>query len=174
MANANTAKETKQITATVDEKRGEVAFAIIGLPSLAIGLSELTPEVARYAALHGLKQKIGDAAAMKRNTETGASATLADKREAMLAVIERLLAGQWNATREGGTGGASLLAAALVRLQPSKTLADVRAWLETKTDAEVKALSLNPKVAPIIAEIRAERAGADAVDSDALLGELGE
>lgn len=171
---ANTAnietKNTRQIEATVTP--AQVRFDIIGLAPIVLNVSALSPDIMAYAAVHGLKQKIGDAAAMKRNPDTGASATLADKRAAMQAVVDRLLAGQWNAERGDGSGGASLLAQALVRLQPEKTLADVRAWLETKTDAQVKALRLNPKVAPVIAQIQAERAGADDVDSDSLLDEL--
>lgn len=130
--------------------------------------------VGPWAFWHGIKQKCVDAAAISRNPETGASATIADKAAAVMAMIERLTDpdGDWNKAREGG-GSDGLLLAALVRLQPGKTKAEHTAWLATKTPAEQAALRRNAKVAPIIEAIRAERAKADTVDSDALLEELG-
>lgn len=127
-----------------------------------------------WALWHGVKQKCVDAAAISRNPETGASATIADKAAAVMAMIARLTdpEGDWNKAREGG-GSDGLLLAALCRLQPGKTKAEHAAWLETKSPAEQAALRRNAKVAPIIEAIRAERAKADTVDSDALLEELG-
>ena len=74
---------------------------------LAITASQLTNSIMEYAIFHGLKQKLVDAAAISRNPETGRAASVEDKYQAVKVVYDRLLAGQWNAAREGGgaTGG---------------------------------------------------------------------
>jgi hypothetical protein len=122
--------------------------------------------------LHGLKQKLIDAAAISRDPETGRSATVADKWAAVEAVWQRLLAGEWNAQRGDGTGSGGLLFKALCRMYPTKTADDIRAWLAKQDDKAQAALRKNPKVAAIIDTIRAEQAKADDIDSDELLDEL--
>lgn len=141
---------------------------------LTITASGLLPEIHHEAIMHGLKQKIGDAAAIGRNPETGRSATLADKRAAMRTVIERLQAGHWNAERgEGGAPAGGLLFAALVRLYAGKkSEEDIRAFLAGKSDKEKAALRKNPRVAAIIEEIKAERGADDDGMGEDLLNEL--
>ena len=91
----------------------------------------------------------------------------------MKTVYDRLLAGQWNATREGGGATGGLLLQALVRMYAGrKTPDELRAFLAEKTDAEKTALRKNPRVAAIIEEIRAETGRAVSIDTDELLGEL--
>lgn len=144
-----------------------------GGESVLIDPARLSSEVLRYATLHGLKQKLVDAAAISRDPETGRSATVADKLAAVQDVLDRLLAGEWNKRRESGPTGGVLLRA-LMRLQPAKSREDLVEWLGTKSDAEKAALRRNPKVAAIIAEIQAEDGSKSGVDSDALLEELGD
>ncbi len=138
----------------------------------------LAPTIIEQGLMHGLKQKLVDAAAISRNPDTGRSATVADKYDAVREVADRLLAGEWNKTREGGAGsGVSLLLAALTRMYDGrKTKDEVVAFLDGKTDAEKAALRASPKVAPIIAEIKLEREAAKpaakSVDTDAMLDEL--
>lgn len=140
---------------------------------LNITVDDLSPQMQAYCMVHGLKQKLIDAAAISRDAKTGKSATVADKWNAMIEVHQRLIAGQWFAEREGG-GTGSLLFAALCRMQPEKSPEAIQMWLSAKDEKQRKALEGNPKVAAIIAEIRTERAKATAgdVDSDALLAEL--
>ena len=140
---------------------------------LELNANELSPEIRRMALLHGLKQKLVDAAAISRNPETGRPASPDDKFQAVKAVYDRLLAGQWNATREGGGGNGGLLFQALCRMyEGRKTPEEIRAFLDGKTDAEKAALRKNPRVAAIIDEIRAEQGKTANVDVDELLGEL--
>lgn len=138
-------------------------FSFADGQELSITASGLLPEIRHEAIMHGLKQKIGDAAAIGRNPETGRSATLADKRAAMRAVIERLQAGSWNAERgEGGAPSGGLLFAALVRMYAGKkTEEGIREFLAGKDDKQKAALRKNPRVAEIIEEIKAERARDD-------------
>lgn len=145
--------------------------------TLDLTTNMLSTEVANQALLHGLKQKLVDAAAIGRNPDTGRSATMADKEAAVREVFERIIGpdGRWNKGRgegEGNTGG--LLLSALCRLYPAKTSTDLREWLGTKDADQKKALRETPRIATIMAEIKTERANAsdDAPDVDAMLGEL--
>lgn len=146
---------------------------VTGQDPIRVNALELAESVSLAATLHGLKQKICDAAAISRDPETGRPASVRDKYEAMRAVAERLLAGEWNAKRGDGTGAGAggLLARALVRFT-GKSAAEIREFLAAKTRAEHAALRANPKIAAIIDELRAERGGAGDVDTDAMLGEL--
>jgi len=141
---------------------------------LMIRPSELTPEIITQAVLHGLKQKLCDAAAISRDPDTGRSATIDDKYQAVKTVFDRLKAGEWNATRAGGEGSGSggLLFRALRRLYPQRTEAQLADYLAGKTKAEQAALRVNPKVAAIIDQIKAESAKASSIDTDALLDDL--
>lgn len=131
----------------------------------------LETDIYTRAAAHGLKQKLVDAAAISRNPETGRSATVDDKYNAVYEVYQRLLNGEWNKNREsaGGVSG-GLLFRALCRLYDRKTPEDIREFLDGKSKAEHAALRANPKIAAIIDTIRAERVSG--VDSDDLLDEL--
>ena len=140
--------------------------------NLSITANQLQHSVMEYAIFHGLKQKLVDAAAISRNPETGRSASIDDKFQAVKAVYDRLLAGQWNATREGGGQPGGLLFKALCRMYSTKSPEQIMAYLAGKTDAEKTALRKNPKVAAIIVEIRAETGKAANIDTDELLGEL--
>lgn len=142
-----------------------------------VDAGSLSDDIRHQAMMHGLKQKIVDAAAISRNPETGRSATITDKFDAMSEVATRLYAGEWNKRREGGTGAGAggLLFAALVRLYAGRKSDDeIRTFLAGKTDAEQAALRASSRVAPIIAEIKAERAAkkGDAPNGDELLAGL--
>ncbi len=179
MTNTNT-KRNAVITATIvtSEKDGRpcaLHLRFVNGQELALTASQLTHSVMEYAIFHGLKQKLVDAAAISRNPETGRPASPDDKFQAVKAVYDRLLAGQWNAQREGGGGGGGLLLQALCRMFAGrKTPEDIKAFLAEKTDAEKAALRKNPRVAQVIEEIRAEQGKVANIDTDELLGELDE
>lgn len=144
---------------------------------LGLKVSDLSESIKAEALMHGLKQKLVDAAAISRDPDTGRSATVEDKFDAVKEVYDRLLSGQWNKVREGGSGGGNggLLFAALVRLYDGrKTEEEIRAFLAEKTDAEQVALRTSTRIAPIIAAIKAERAARKgaAIDGDELLSGL--
>lgn len=171
-------KRTPAISVAIEIAGGDhaendtlVMTPAFGAP-IRITAGMLSFEVLRYATMHGLKQKLVDAAAISRNPDTGRSATVSEKLAAVDEVLQRLLAGEWNKRREGNGGSGGLLFSALCRLYPAKAPEALREFLDGKTDAEKAALRKNPKVAAIIEEIRAERAGDEGVDSDELLGEL--
>lgn len=142
---------------------------------IIVNAEALSNDIRNAALMHGLKQKLVDAAAMSRNPDTGRSATLADKFNAVREVADRLMAGAWNKVREGGAGNAGgLLYRALCELYSDKTPEAIKAFLDGKTDEEKAALRANGKIAPIIARIKAEsdKKATARIDSDALLGDL--
>lgn len=134
---------------------------------------DIAPMLTTFA-WHGAKQKLVDAGAISRNKETGRSATVADKFDAIHEVAQRLLAGQWNKPREGGEGAANgLLLSAMCRMYAGVMDTDaMRAWLDAKTSDEKAALRINPEIAAIMATIRVERAPKAAEESTALLAGL--
>jgi hypothetical protein len=139
---------------------------------LRIDAETLTPQIIGTAIMHGLKQKLVDAAAISRDPETGRTATIDTKYNAVKEVFERLtIMGEWNKTREGGAGGTGgLLYRALVRMyEGKKSPEELKEYLAGKSAAEQAALRKNPRVAAIIDDIRAE-GGEDT--SEELLAEL--
>jgi hypothetical protein len=156
---------------TPDSMFDHIVVTLAGQAPFTLAPSGLTEEIQRYATLHGLKQKLVDAAAISRNPGDGSSATPADKAAAVQDVLSRLLAGEWNKRREGSpTGG--LLLRALAVLYPAKAREQLVEFLATKTDAEKAALRRNPKVSAIIEEIRAADGEAADVDTDEMLAGL--
>lgn len=142
--------------------------------TLEITQGQLSADIRAYALIHGLKQKLVDAAAISRNTETGRAASVADKFDAVKEVYDRLLSGEWNKRREGGAGASGgLLFRALCRMyEGKKTADDIKTFLDAKTDAEKAALRKNSKVAAIIEEIRMESAKPGDADGEDLLADL--
>lgn len=167
------ATETKNVPAIAAEIEGDaITLTFSDGDTLVLTAGMVNADIQERAMMHGFKQKLVDAAAMSRNPDTGRAATIADKKTAVGEVYERLLRGEWNKVREGGAGAGGLLFTAICRLYPTKTPDELRAWLDGKTDEEKAAMRTNPKIAPVIAAIKAERAKTGDVDTDALLGEL--
>lgn len=171
MTQANETKKQRDIRAEVDPGAGRLVLTFANGRVITLTTRELSGEIGAMAVLHGLKQKLVDAAAISRNPDTGRSATIEDKFSAVHDVYQRLLSGLWNEPREGG-GGGSLLFKALCRVFANKTPDAIRSWLDGKTDAEKAALRKNPKVAAAILAIQAEQANTDGIDTDAMLDEL--
>ncbi len=139
---------------------------------LTLNTDNLSGEIQHAAMMHGLKQKLVDAAAISRDPSNGRAATIETKYNAVKEVFDRLLAGQWNKQREGGIATGGLLFAALVRMYPAKSEEQLRSFLAGKSDAEKAALRKNPKVAALIEEIKAERGAEPGVAGEDLLAEL--
>lgn len=137
---------------------------------------DLTPEIATQCMMHGLKQKLVDAAAISRNPDTGRSATIDDKYAAVREVYDRLLSGQWNKGRaDGTTGTGGYLFRALCILYTTKTPEAIREFLSKKSKVEQAALRATPKIKAIIDDLKladAENGDDDALDTDAMLDEL--
>ena len=137
----------------------------------------LNPEIQRAAMLHGLKQKLVDAAAISRDTATGRAATIVTKFDAVKEIFDRITGAggetpSWNKLRAGGAGGqGGLLARAIARYKGVEVAA-AKAYLDRLTDAQKQALRVDPRIATIINELRMESAKPAGIDTDALLGGL--
>jgi len=106
-------------------------------------VAELSEEIRKALELHGLKQKLGDAA--NKGNE-------AEKQIAIDAVWESLRAGDW--TQRGGVS--SLLVEALMRLTGADA-GTVKGRLDGMTEEEKKTLQARPEVQKAINEIKIER-----------------
>lgn len=148
-----------------------VTFTTADGATTSLDAMSLTAELREAAMMHGLKQKMGDAAAISRNPETGRSATTADKLAAIEEVRERLLSGAWNKGRAvgDGAGPGGLLFKALCRVKADKTPAEVKTYLDGRSKEEQAALRKVPAIASAIEAIKAENAKDDGIDGEALL-----
>lgn len=157
-----------------DGKENGIALTFGNAKVLAMTLDQLKPEVILAATLHGLKQKLVDAAAISRDTTTGKAATIETKYDAVKEVYDRLLAGEWNKRREGGGATGGLLKRALVELYAGrKTAEQIEEWLATKDEKAKAALRKEERVAAIIERLRLESSKpGDAAPAADLLAEL--
>ena len=169
--------QKKDIEATI-ENDGSLVLAFRHGERLRLHPESLAPEIQRMAMLHGLKQKLVDAAAISRDTATGRAATIMTKFDAVKEIFDRITgaggeAPSWNKPRAGGGGGqGGLLARAIARYKGVE-LAAVKAHLDRLTDAQKQALRVEPRIATIINELRLESAKPAGIDADALLDGLG-
>jgi len=164
---ATESKRTPVITADVID--GNLILSFANGERLEIDPGELSSTIRDEALLHGLKQKLVDAAAIARNPDTGASATAQDKYDAVREIYGRITSpdGTWNKIRAGGDGGAGsgLLLRALMKMS-GKSRAEIEAFLASKSKEERAALKADPKVAGVIAEMQRS---AQKVDTTAML-----
>lgn len=172
-----TTEQKKDIEASVTDG-GTLILEFRHGERLAVRPDDLTPEIQRAAMLHGLKQKLVDAAAISRDPTTGRAATIATKYDAVKEVFDRITgdAPSWNKPREGsgGGGGGGLLFRALCRMYAGRQTPEaVRSYLDRLTDKQKQALRVDFRVAKIIEEIRAESDRPTGVNTDALLAGLG-
>lgn len=166
--------QTKQKSNSVitHEVLGDViTFHVIGAGDVTLNMQALDPALARRAAIHGMIQRLSDAAAIPRNPETGQPASPEEKRAAIAALADHYASGttEWNRKRAGGEGAVSggLLRRALEEIYPGK---DIPAFLKGKTKAEQAALRASPKVAPVIARMQME--STKGIDVEAMLERL--
>ena len=157
------AQGTKAVETKVDVAAMELTITT-DKGAIVVKVLELTPAIVDQATLHGLKQKICDAAASFK--------TVGEKHAAMLEVADRIKAGEWNKRGEGSGAPTGLLLKALVRLYPTKTREDLVDYLAGKDKSQQAALRQNAKIAAMIETIKAESAKTGGADSDAMLDEL--
>ena len=166
----------KDIEATVGDD-GTLILEFRHGETLRLHPESLNPEIQRAALLHGLKQKLVDAAAISRDTTTGRAATIVTKFDAVKEIFDRITGAggetpSWNKPRAGGAGGqGGLLARAIARYKGVEVAA-AKAYLDRLTDAQKQALRVDPRIATIINELRMESAKPAGIDTDALLGGL--
>lgn len=180
MNTTNTTKKPADIATTItrDQPNGKttvndtIRLTFANGREVVLQVGDLPDNILGDALMHGLKQKLVDAAAMSRNPDTGRSATLDDKYAAVNEVAGRLVIGAWNKVRDGAATSGGLLFRALCEMYARKTPEEIKAFLEQKSDEEKAALRANPKIAAIIATLKAAQAKSSDIDTDAMLGDL--
>ena len=120
---------------TIDAVACSVSFTFEGLEPLTLNTAEIKPDVATHAMLHGLSQKIGDAAAISKSEENNYTVTEAMRRDACAAMIVQLRAGDWNAKgRAAPKQDKSILAIAAKR---GCTYDEALVWFNERMMAEL-------------------------------------
>lgn len=146
-----------------------IQFDVLNAGTFVLNVETLSARVREQAMIHGMIQRISDAAAISRNPETGQPATPEEKFAAMKALADHYESGtdEWRRTGTGGGERTSILFRALVNLYPAKTPEDIREWIKSKSKTELAALRNSSKVR---AEI--DRISPKAGDADEMLAEL--
>ena len=166
-------KTNTVIQTAINASIKEIVFTVIGAGDITLHLDRLSDENRAYAALHGMKQRIADAAAQSKDPETGLPVSALDKLSAMKLLVEHYESGtkEWRTkTSTRGESGNSLLVQCLMELT-GKDRAEMAAFVKSKSPAERTALLKSEKVKPIADRIESQLTAE--VDADDLLSELG-
>lgn len=144
---------------------------------IIVNANDLRQDIRDMAMMAGLKAKLIDAAAMSRNPENGASASVDDKYNAVKRVADRIMSddGQWNEGRSAAgdsTAGANNSLLRAIMRMTGKDETYCRDFLSAKTKEQRAALRKNPRVLQIMAELQAATV-VGGINTDALLAELG-
>lgn len=178
------ARKNALIAVAHNAEANVLTFTVGNAGSFDLPVADLADELRNRAMLHGLVQKVSDAAAIAKSELTGdAEKDAATKLEAMTAVRDRLIAGDWSKRNGDGSGPvAGVIYRAFeqwVNDMAKKAKKDapsaetIRAKYDAMTRGEQLALRNVPAIAKIIEAIKAERGPAATVDTSGLLGELG-
>ncbi len=131
-----------------------------GTPELSIDITTLDPEIIKQATLHGLKQKLADAAAIARNTSNGAAASPDDKYMAVKIVFDRITgpAPTWNAVREGVERAPNSVFVRAVAEATGKDVASTAIMVKALDKEKQNALKKNIRIVDIMHRMEREEA----------------
>lgn len=176
----------KNALITVAANDGILSFTVGEAGSFNLNPTELSDEVRARAEVHGYVQKISDAAAMPKSEFKGKSAAeiATMKLNAMTAVRDRLVAGDWSKRSGEGSGAVAgiiyrafeeyvLDVAKAKKVKTPPTPEAIRARYDAMSRGEQLALRSVPEISAIMDRIRADRGAKVEVDTSTLLGELG-
>lgn len=175
------ARENQVVETTMNED-GTITFKIGG-QSVTFNPDKVDATLRVKAELHGWKQRIGDKAAMSRNTDNGKSATPEQKFAAVKALVDHYESGtaDWNLPRAGGGGGKRELdyvLEALANIQGVEVdamrerVAELAEKREMTPDAYLRKLATTDAVSKEVARIKhGEAEGADNMLDELMNGE---
>lgn len=171
----------KNATITVESTETEIVFNVVGQDRpLTLNVAELSESVRSHAMLHGLIQKVSDAAALSKNDD-GTPADPADKFAAMSTAVTRLMEGNWKKPAGEVTQPTGLIfrayytvicAAMKAAKKPIPDEAVLREMYDRKDRSAQLALRNNPDIAAEITRLKSANVKTSTVDTDSLLGEL--
>lgn len=150
---SNSTKPTPTVSTAVDADAGTLVITVIGHPAITVRLDDLDEDLARQAALHGLKQKYVDKAAL------GAQATPAERYAAIRRMVDHHAeGGDWNMVATGGDGasGDGLLVRAIAEATgiDRDAAREAVGKMDKKTQAAMRA---SAELEPIIRRLREEK-----------------
>lgn len=159
------AESSRKSAISIDVFKSVITLTFANGKALELDTATCSEAIREAAMFHGFKQKLADAAAIARNPDTGASATIDDKYNAVKEVFDRISSpdGQWNKNREGGEASPNLLIRALMEYKNADRERIV-AWLDGKSKEELAAVRKVPAIATIMARLSAEKANVNADD----------
>lgn len=163
------ARET--VLKTTIRPDGVVVAEFAGYPAVEVDTMAMPDNIIRLAAAYGVVNKMTNAASLGRDPATGKPATVADKRERVLRVVDAMLTGAWE-LRATGTGDDAILAQAIAEFK-GIDLGEAREIVEGWEAATKKAVMGDDAIAPIVARMRKEAAARSGVDTKALLAGIG-
>jgi hypothetical protein len=164
-----------------------VKFAVKGAGELVLDVEKVHIANRQRAEMHGFVQRISDAAAMARDSKTGASATPQEKFSAMQRLVEHYMAGgeEWSPARSvDGVGRPKsenpqgrLLRMALKIFSPTKDEGVIAQFVKERNAAQITALLLSEQLKEAVELAREQLAEEDAkmaegVDAEELLSGL--
>lgn len=126
-----------------------ITWQVKGAGELKLDLARVSAANRERAALHGFVQRVSDAAAMARDSKTGASATPQEKHAAMKRLVEHYESGAegWSPQRasEGVgrprmNGQAVLLVRALGVFSPTKSKETIEKFVKELSGGQIAAL----------------------------------
>lgn len=174
--NAPTTTATKNVPAVAASIEGsKLTLTFSHGEVLVVDATTLEQDIILAATVHGLKQKLVDAAAIARDTTTGRSATIDDKFAAVKEIFDRLTGPSptWNKViKSAPSMKGGMFLAAMMELT-GKSREEMIAYLDGLSKEHTAALKLNPRVSVIMERMAAERAKPKGPDnSDELLAAL--
>lgn len=160
-----------------------IMFSVKGAGTLVLDTRKLSEGNKLRAMLHGMVQRVSDAAAMARDSKTGASATPQEKFEAMSKLVEHYASGaeEWSPARSTeGVGRprvnpqAQLLVMALKVFNPQKDQETIQQFVKGLGAAQVTALLVSEQLKEAVELAREqvreqEQEAAKGVDAEELL-----
>lgn len=87
---------------TFNDKTGHIEFSFEGLDMFSINPMNYPLAIQSKLPIHGALAKLGDAAAIPKSADNGFTVTEAMRREAVAAMHQQLMAGDWDAKRNAG------------------------------------------------------------------------
>lgn len=164
-------KESSRVIAHEIDETG-VTFSVKGQGTLRITLAQLSGAVRDRALMHGLVQRVSDAAAKSRDSASGKPAAASEKYAAMKELVDHYMSGSesWTLGRETEGQNVQLLVECLSEVYPERNQEQLREWLKKRSAADRKALLLSEKIKPIADRITSEKL--KHIDAEDLLSDL--
>ena len=148
-----------------------LTFIVKDVGNVVLDTAKCHAAVRAKAETHGWFQRINDAAAISRNTETGKPASPKDKFDALRALVEHYHSGtsDWSRKSERlpGRDSSALLIEAMCEVYPEKDRATVEKFVEGKSAKERVALLNHGEIKKAADAIRAK--AVETIDAEGLL-----